>query len=497
MPVQKSKYGNDKEFMRGLATGIRNFATRPDIRGYKPHNKQEIFHSSPARKRLFAGGNRSGKTTGGATEIVWWATGKHPFLETPKPPVRLRAVTVDFINGLSKIMLPEIARWMPPSELRNSSWEDSYNKELRTLTLDNGSFIEFMSHDQDLDKFAGTSRHGIWFDEECPEEIYHECLLRLLDTEGSMWMTLTPLEGMGWVYDELYEKAKTDDSIFALVVEMTDNPYLNSTEAEAFLSGLSEEEKKIRMKGQFIQIGGLIYPMFNREKHILEPFIPPENWLHFASLDHGFNNPTAWLWCAVDPDGRVIVYDEHYESGKVVSQHAQIVHERNISHKIQPLYYVGDPSINQTNPLTGTSVQIEYMEFGIPINPANNEVVAGLNRVIRYLQGINGNCEPPRLFITKNCGNLIWEMSRLRWATFAHRKIVKDRNKKEEQHKKDDHACDALRYAIASRPEGDKGVAIPQIGGPRGMSVPVGLIRKVPVMGPTRPNYDSMLGTDW
>lgn len=461
MPVSKSKLTTDKEFLRQLSEKITQQAVRPNILGYKPMPKQVLFHSSVARKRLFSGGNRSGKTVGGATESVWWLTGKHPFLQTPPPPVRGRAVSVDFINGVEKIVKPEIARWLPQSELLGGSWERAFNRELRTLTLENGSFLEFMSYDQDLDKFAGTSRHFIWFDEEPPEEIYNECLLRLIDTSGSLWMTLTPLDGMGWVYDELYEKSKQDETIFSLVVDMAENVHLNQGEIESFLSGLSDEEKKIRMKGQFIQIGGLIYPMFDRAKHVLDPFIPPPTWMHFAAMDHGFNNPTCWLWLAVDPDGRIFVYDEHYESGKVVSEHAKVVHQINQKHKILPEYNIGDPSIKQVNPITGTSVQIEYMDHGIAIMDANNEVKAGLQRVATYLQGVKGDCSFPKLFITKNCTNLIWEISRLRWATFAHRRIIKDRNKKEEQHKKDDHAADALRYAIASRPIQDDGKSAP------------------------------------
>src|SRR5213078_4149038 len=120
---------------------------------------------------------------------------------------------------------PEIARWLPPSALQNGSLEDSFNKQLRTLTLENESTIEFMSYEQDTEKFAGTSRHGIWFDEEPPQDIYTECLLRTLDVGGDVWITMTPVEGMTWVYDDLYIAGATSDEIDVVEVGVEENPH--------------------------------------------------------------------------------------------------------------------------------------------------------------------------------------------------------------------------------------------------------------------------------
>jgi hypothetical protein len=73
-------------------------------------------------------------------------------------------VAVDFLNGVDKIILPLWKQWLPKKYLINGSWEDSYSRERHVLTLNNGSFDEFMSQDQDLDKFAGSSRHFVHFD---------------------------------------------------------------------------------------------------------------------------------------------------------------------------------------------------------------------------------------------------------------------------------------------------------------------------------------------
>jgi phage terminase large subunit-like protein len=154
-----------------------------------------------AKGRQLLGGNRAGKTVAGVCEDVMWLTGQHRFREVPPPPIRGRIIAVDFNQGVDKIILPELAKWIPPSLLINGSWEDSYSSRLRTLTLSNNSFVELMSYEMDLEKFAGTSRHFIHFDEEPNQAIFNENMARLVDTGGSWWMTMTPVNGMTWTYD--------------------------------------------------------------------------------------------------------------------------------------------------------------------------------------------------------------------------------------------------------------------------------------------------------
>lgn len=453
MPKAPAVAMNANDALRSLAEKLKLQATKPNIYGYQPHAKQIAFHSSDAKGRLYIGGNRSGKTTGGIAEDIFWLTGRHPYRVTPPPPVRGRIVSVDFLNGVEKIIRPELARWLPPSELLGGSWSTAYSKELRTLTFENGSFVEFMSYDQDLDKFAGTSRHFIHFDEEPPQDVWLENKTRLIDTGGSYWITMTPVEGMTWIYDDIYMPGRNDPSngISVIEVDMTENPYLHAGEVDEFISGLNADDREARVRGKFVQIGGLIYKHFNPEIHVVDPFIPPLDWEWYASMDAGYNNPTAWLWHAVSPDGRVVTFDEHYVSGEVVEYHAKAVLEKNVNHGRSPDVYIGDPSIRNTDPLTGTSVHLEYSTRGIPIVLGNNDVSAGINRVATYLETMNNGV--PNLVITRNCVNLIQEMQRYRWATWANKRVANLNNRKEVAHKKDDHACDALRYFMMSRPD--------------------------------------------
>lgn len=61
------------------------------------------------------------------------------------------------------------------------------------------SSVGFKSYDQRRQRFQGTAKHVIWLDEEPPEDVYDECLLRLMTTNGMMIGTFTPLLGLSAV----------------------------------------------------------------------------------------------------------------------------------------------------------------------------------------------------------------------------------------------------------------------------------------------------------
>jgi len=450
--ARKARVLEPQEILAELASSLRRTSVRPSIFGYKPMDHQEKIHTSTAKGRALMGGNRAGKTVCGAAEVVMWLTGKHPYRPTPRPPIRARGISVDFDHGFELIMKPEIARWMPPSELIDGSWDKSFQKSTRILTLANGSTIEFLSNDQDVDKHAGTSRDLIWFDEEPPKEIFNENMARLIDVSGSWILTMTPLDGMTWVYDDIYLPSMLKPDPYVIEVDMDSNIYINTLEIDSYLSGMTEDEKQARRHGKFVQIGGLIYGKYLKQgANVIEPVLGTERWetirtkwTHFLAMDHGFNNPTCFLWFAADTDGRLLVYDEYYVSGEIVSHHASEVRQRCEILGIEPAFVVGDPSIRNTDPITGTSVQTEYIENGLPVALGNNNVPGGINRVARLL-------EHNKLIVTKNCEKLLWELQRYRWGRWSSRKIEATNNVKEHPVKKDDHACDALRYGVASR----------------------------------------------
>lgn len=57
------------------------------------------------------------------------------------------------------------------------------------------SRLGFKSYDQGRRKFQGTAKHVVWLDEEPPQDVYTECVTRLMTLGGHMIATFTPLEG--------------------------------------------------------------------------------------------------------------------------------------------------------------------------------------------------------------------------------------------------------------------------------------------------------------
>ncbi len=429
-----------------LSSNLSLSLNRPTINNYKPHQKQLKFHSSNKMGRLYIGGNRSGKTVGGVVEDIWWLLGRHPYKQTPRPPIHGRIVTVDYENGWELIIKPELLRWLPVSELKNGSWEDSWSEKNKLLTLANGSKLDIMSYQQLTEKHAGTSRHFVHFDEEPPNTIFNENKMRLLDVRGHWWITMTPVEGMTWTHDTLYENSKDGNNplIDVIEVRMEENPYISEEAVEEYLEGMSEDDKRARRQGQYVQVGGLVLRSFDYGFHIIPEFIPPKEWLWVRSLDHGFNNPTAWLYHAIAPDGRIFTFFEHYRRELTIEEHTRILKEYDKNFGKRPEMNVGDPAIRQRMANTGKSVLQEYAKLGIRIKPTNNDVKIGIDQLNKHLR--SGNW-----FITENCRNLIWEIRRYKWKTRANKKLQEIHGNYDEPHKKDDHAVDSCRYFLVGR----------------------------------------------
>jgi len=478
--MPRSQKINWDDVTQRIADGILENAMHPNIKKYVPHKKQEVFHSSPKAAKLYLGGNRSGKTTGGVTEGIWRATCRHPY----RPELnelgrtRGRVVGVDFTKGIDQIILPQYQQWVYPSALRGGAWYSAYDAGAKILNFSNGSTIEFMSYEQSLEKFAGTSRHWIHFDEEPPQPIYLECLARLIDTNGDYWITMTPVEGMTWIYDELYEPnlGKEDSHVLIIEIYTTENPYLKKEAIEGFALNITDDDDAtVRIEGGFVRKGGLIYKNFDPTPgklqvmddviHDPNDMFPARDWLWIMGLDHGLNNPTAVIWTAWNKAGFGVAFDEYYVRERTVDVHALELKKRFVRHGRKPDLMVIDPSTVNRNPITNTSVHQEYQKYGLNFVLGNNDVKSGVVRVRKYFNpaqyvGNNGlhplfkgAVEFPKLRIAMNCPNFIWEAKRYRWRTYENKQKQYENNPYDEPHKKDDHLMDALRYVIMTRPD--------------------------------------------
>ena len=156
-------------------------------------------------------GNRVGKTVGAGYEITAHITGEYPEwwngLRYDRG-VRVLAAgdtgatTRDIIQ--TKLIGPfdDIGTGMIPGDLildlvpkrgLPNAYEEIHVRHVPTKGV---SKIKLRSYDQGRRIFQGTEEDIVWFDEECPEDVYDEALIRTMTTSGITMLTFTPLSGL-------------------------------------------------------------------------------------------------------------------------------------------------------------------------------------------------------------------------------------------------------------------------------------------------------------
>ncbi len=444
---------NETETVRQILKIERELALRQrePLRLYnkeRVHEKQMEFHRCDKKNRWVFGGNRSGKTECGAVESVWLALGEHPWKRN-RPDVQGWVVSLSQ-QVQRDVAQSKILKYLPPRRIedivmvsgRKSSPEYGIIDHIVVRNAFGGfSRIGFKSCDQGREKFQGTSLDFVWFDEEPPRDVYDECRMRVFDRSGYIFGTMTPLKGLTWVYDEIELNSSANPEVWCTHIEWKDNPYLDPAEVEAMLAVTGEEEQQSRRFGNFFAGEGLVYPEFRPAQHVIEPFDVPRDWQCAVSIDPGLSNPTSCHFYAVDYDGVIYVVGEHYERGRDIDYHASKILEladrlnwcRDFSGRLCALI---DSAASQRTLASEKSVAELFAERGILVNTrVNKDLYSGIQR-IKSLFAQN----PPRIFIFKNCVNLIRELKGYWWG------------EGDRPRKVNDHALDELRYFVMTRP---------------------------------------------
>lgn len=432
---------------------------------FRPHRKQEAFLRSRAKVRVFLGGNRAGKSTVGIVDDLINVLPKEyvpehllPFKRCLHEDVRGRVVTPDLVRTL-KAVYEVIQRWVPAEALRGGSWGKAFDKQDRILNFKNGSFIEFMSYEQDRDKFGGSARDFVHYDEEPPgergEEIREECRVRLVDRQGYELFTFTPLMGLTWAFDAFWEEKGPQvaegvwdrEKLTVVLASMLDNPHLSKEAIADALEGLTEEEIAARRDGKFSHFQGLVYSEFDWDRHT----VPGPSPKHVQGLevrvgiDPGIQT-TAVLLGGFDKDNCLLVFDELYLHNRdaIPENAARKTREKLARWGVSAKYFLIDPSARNRAGTDADKVQAAYARAGVRALPAQNDVEAGIFEVKRRFQ----RTPHPLLLISRDCTTLLWERDRYRYEFKSDGGFgVSKRN---------DHGLDAMRYLAMSRPTAPK-----------------------------------------
>jgi len=248
-----------------------------------------------------------------------------------------------------------------------------------------------------------------------------------------------------------------------IVAPSTENIHLPDGYVDGMLGSYSKERIQRDIMGSFDSFEGMIYDDFSRDVHLVEPFEIPPGWSRIAGLDHGYKNPTAVLWGAIDYDGNIVIYREMYRTETLIKDlcgEMKLLMGVSASNprgteKIDAIYI--DPSTKARRGQTGLSdfsTYLEYLPDSIPLVCANNEVSPGIDRVKTHLR-VDPKTKKPKLTIFNTCINTIEEIGEYRWSELSSGQEG-SKNQKEEPRKYNDHACDALRYLVMSRPDPTK-----------------------------------------
>ena len=166
------------------------------------------------RERLMLAANRVGKTDGvGGYETVLHLTGLYPDWWTGKrlkKPIRAWAAG-DTSKTVREIIQEKLlgpvgdfgTGMIPGDSIISTTAKAGISGAVDMVSVRHAtggvSILILKSYDQKRQAFQGTEQDLIWLDEEPPLDIYTECLIRTMTTNGMILCTFTPLLGMSKV----------------------------------------------------------------------------------------------------------------------------------------------------------------------------------------------------------------------------------------------------------------------------------------------------------
>lgn len=179
---------------------------------------------------------------------------------------------------------------------------------------------------------------------------------------------------------------------------------------------------------------GAMFKTFSRSKNVCEPFIIPDHWRQYTTMDYGYDM-FAYYNIAVDEDGEVYVWREIHQPELDVMQAVAKIKDMESNDKGKPTArYAPQDLWNRQSAAAGKSTAILFYESGLSLTPASRDFESGCNALRTLL---------PRLHIFDNCVNLIACLE-------AIQVDEKDPNIYAKKPHKYTHAVDALRYFAIS-----------------------------------------------
>lgn len=423
-------------------------------------SKHLDFHKSRAKTRFFVGGNSSGKSYGGMAEMIMRMCFKtHPYNGLALPHPAFHRIEFESFRNLESYYLPLLKEWVPRSMLIGNSWSDAYNVKFNILKLKNGDLIDFLSFDIEISKFESSTIHDIWADEKMPEDVYDANLSRLLRTDGYLWNTVTPINGMPWLMTRVWGLDEPD--IKTWLVDMDENPYISAESKKRVLEQMSPEEREARKSGRPMQFQGIVYPEIQESVHIStkkpEPF-----WPIYFCLDAHTRKAAFGCWIAIDPGEGAYVIDEMEMKGTPQELAHHIFHKEYEIRRwigggpfrgVQKRWIDLSAIVQDSEIQMGYDLLAEFSKLGLSFSKANRSNV-GYTIVKNYLAYDKlkpiGPFNKPMLYFCKGrVPKTYFSMTHILYDDYKHRQ-GKDPKEKVKDWGKD--PADTVRYILIEKP---------------------------------------------
>ena len=312
------------------------------------------------------------------------------------------------------------------------------NKFIVRMGGHENTFYIFGGRDErSQDLIQGITLAGVFFDEVAlmPQSFVNQATGRCSVEGSKYWFNCNPGAPSHWFRQEWILKAEEKNLLY-LHFTMDDNLTLSDEIKDRYKNLYTGVFYQRYILGLWVLAEGLVYPMFDREKHVIHiEKTGPGAWQHdwkkryFISIDYGTVNPFAALLIEYDPRTRKsIILDEVYyrgRDGKRVDNEAYYKMIEELAGPVPIESIVIDPSA------AGMIETIKkYHKY--TVRGANNDVLDGIVEVTKYInKGL--------ILVADWCTDIIDEFGTYAWDDdpVAERVI-----------KENDHAMDALRYYI-------------------------------------------------
>jgi phage terminase large subunit len=382
----------------------RPWSDAPDAFVFRPHPGQ--WEAWTARERFVAviAGSGGGKTSMGAAWML---------REMAERPGEYLAISPTY---------PMLTRVLTPALMEIASqYGAQHHKAESRITL-RDSVLYLVSADSP-ERAEGVHASGAWLDEagQMSGLMWEVIRRRVAHHRGRVLLTTTPY-ALNWLKFEVFDRWQAGDPEYRVVTfASVANPAYPREEFERARRELPPDRFAMFYLGEFRRASGLVYADWSPATMTVPDEPLPPLWRRVAGLDLGWHNATAAILLAESPDGVVYVEREHYAVETLLADHAAALKEWGEV----PIY--ADPSARQ---------QIEELRgLGLWVEPAQNDVLAGIDAVTRRIR-------TDRLrAVQGRAPHLLAELESYAWEQ-------KDGKATDRPRKQDDHAVDALRYAV-------------------------------------------------